>query len=349
MNFFQKLFGKTYPANVQTKPTESEYEEPTSDIKILLERAKKKVDKKIFQNALVDVNTILSIEPSNFTAYIERSKIKRELNDLIGADEDYETGLVLMKKKERGLKALNKAREKYNANDFKGAIKYYSEAIDCTIEFEFIYYDRAMSKKYAGDYEGALLDFNKAIEIDSNYSDAFYDRARLKHHQLKDYNGAMHDYNAAIKLNPTNAKCFDYRGVLKNEMNDKEGAANDFNKAIELNPARGETYFSMASIKFHHRDFQGGIKDLDKVIKIGLVGDSSYSMYNAYYFRGSYKSILKDFEGAIQDFSGALELEPDKGEVYFERGEARLALGQNDLAAEDKFMAIKLGYKKEED
>lgn len=348
MNFLQKIFGKSNPANVQIKQTESEQEEATLDIKILLERAKKKLSNKNFEGALFDINKALEIEPTNFAAFLDRSRVKREANDIFGADEDYETGLVLMKKKERGLKALDKARDKYNANDFIGAIKYYSEAIECTIEFEFVFYDRAMSKKYAGDYDGALLDFNKAIDVDSNYSDAFYERARLKHHQLKDYNGAMHDYNAAINLNPTDAKCFEYRGVLKDELNDKSGAANDFSKALELNPARGETYFSMASIKFHNRNFQGGIKDLDKVIKIGLVGDSSYSMYNAYFFRGSYKSILKDFEGAIEDFSSAIELEPHKGEVYFERGKARLALGQNDLAAEDKFNAIKLGYKEEE-
>lgn len=346
MNLFQKLFGKSNSTNVQPKQAESEHEEPTSDIKILLERVKKKVNKKDFTNALIDVNKVLSIEPTDFTAYIERSKIKRELNDLIGADEDYETGLVLMKKKERGLKALDKAREKDDANDFKGAIKYYSEAIDCTVNFDFVYYYRALAKKYAGDYEGALLDFNKTLEINPTYSEAFYDRARLKHHQFKDYDGAMNDYTTAIKLNPTESKFFEYRGVLKNEMNN-EGATNDFNKAIELNPKRGETYFSIASIKFKHRDFKGGISDLDKVIEVGLVGDTSYSMYDAYYFRGSYKSILKDFEGAIEDFSRAIELEPHKAEVYFERGEARLALEQNELAAEDKFMAMKLGYEEE--
>ena len=45
MNFFQKLFGKSKPDNFHTKQTESEQEEPTADIKILLERAKKKIKK----------------------------------------------------------------------------------------------------------------------------------------------------------------------------------------------------------------------------------------------------------------------------------------------------------------
>jgi len=348
MNVIKNLFSKKNKVDSEPKQSDKEIDEPTSDTKVLLERAEKKINLKNYNGALTDINKTLNIEPTNFSAYFRRSEVKREMKDIIGADDDYETGLVLMKKKERGLKALDKARDKYNADDFKGAIKYYSEAIDCYIEFGFVYYDRAMSKKYSGDYHGALLDLNKAIEMDSNYSDAFYDRARLKHHQFNEFNSAMNDYNAAIKLNPTEAKFFDYRGDLKNEMNDNEGATNDFNKAIELNPKRGETYFSMASIKFHNSDFQGGIKDLDKVIKIGLVGDTSYSMYNAFYFRGSYKSILKDFEGAIEDFSSAIELEPHNGEVYFERAEARLELGQNDLAAEDKFNAMKLGYKEEE-
>lgn len=348
LNFFQNLFGKSKQDAPKIGDSETETDTPTTDIKTLLERAKKKFDKGNYQSALVDVNKVIEIDPTDFSAYFERSKIKRNLNDAIGADEDSETGMLFVKKKERGLKALDKAREKYDANDFKEAIKYYNEAISFTIQFPEVYYDRAMSKKYFGDYEGALQDFNKAIELDPDFEDGYYDRARLKHHQLKDYKGSLQDYDKAIQLNPNDAKLFDHRGTLKDEMNDKTGAKDDFIKAITINPKRGETYFSLASIKFKLRDFPGGIKDLDMAIQAGFVGDSSFTLYHAYYFRGSYKSLLKDYEEAIKDFDKAIELEPDKGEVFFARGEARLALGETYLAAEDKFMALKLGYEDED-
>jgi tetratricopeptide (TPR) repeat protein len=62
----------------------------------------------------------------------------------------------------------------------------------------------------------------------------------------------------------------------------------------------------------------------------------------------SCKLLLKKYSEAINDFYKTIELEPENGKAYFERGEACLLIGDNQKAAEDKFMATKLGYEGEE-
>lgn len=63
MNFFQKLFGKSKSADVQIRQLEKEQEQPTSDIKILVERAKKKIKKNDLDSAGTDIEAILKIDP----------------------------------------------------------------------------------------------------------------------------------------------------------------------------------------------------------------------------------------------------------------------------------------------
>src|SRR5690349_203261 len=104
LNFLQNLFGKTKTDSSESAQPTLKTDEPTSDTKILLERAKKKLSSRNYESALADINKALEIEPIDFTALFERSKIKREMKDIIGADEDDEAALVFMKKKERGLK-----------------------------------------------------------------------------------------------------------------------------------------------------------------------------------------------------------------------------------------------------
>jgi tetratricopeptide (TPR) repeat protein len=343
-NFLQNLFGKTKIDGSEAGKQEYERDEPTSDTKVLLERAKNKTKSKNYQSALDDINNILSIEPNNISAYMERSTVRRKLKDEIGAAEDFEYAGVLLKKLDKGLKAYQKGLDKYNASDFKEAIKYFSDAISSNVDTSGAYYYRGLSKRYNGDYRAALPDFNKAIEIKPDYTEAYFDRAKIKYHKLDDIDGALQDFNQAILLNPKDADLYVSRAILKNSINDDEGAMRDYNNAIELNPEDGETYFSRALLHMDVENYLESIKDFDIVIKIGLSEDDSVSMFDAYSMRGASKLLSRNYEEAIKDFDKAIELEPENGKTFFDRGEAYLLLGKNDQAAEDKFMALKLGY-----
>jgi len=345
-NFLQKLFGNTKNEvnNSESAQNEDEHYLSTLDTITILQRAKNKTKSKNYNGALFNINFVLNLEPENIDAFMQRSEVKRKLKDDIGATEDLNHAGLLLKKLDRGLKAYEKGIEKLNSSDYKSAIKYFTDAISANIDTYGAYYYRGLSKRYLGDYRGAIPDYNKAIELNPNYTEVYYDRGKIKYHKLDDSNGALIDFNRAIELNPSDADVYVSRAILKSSIDDDEGAMNDYNKAILLKPTEAQTYFSRAMLKFKPEDFHGAIQDLDKAIELKIPDDASVSMFDAYSLRGNLKYIMKDYEGSIRDFDIALQYEPNDGKVYFERGEARLSLGQNDLAAEDKFMAIKLGY-----
>lgn len=351
MNFFQKLFGKSKSADVQVGQHEKEQEESTSDVKILAERAKKKIKKNDLASAGKDIEAILKIDPNSIEGYLVRSDLKKKQRDEIGAKEDFEHAGVLLKRLDKGLMSHEKGLAKFNESDYKAAIKHFNDAVSFNIELGQTYHLRGLSKKYTGDYRGAVIDLNRVIDMHPGYeeiSDIYYDCGKIKYYKLNDNEGALKDYNQAIKIRPTNAAIYFSRAILKKSMDDNDGALEDYRKSIELNPSDAETFFSRALLYMSLENYSEAITDLDTVIKLGLSDEDSVSLFDAYAMRASCKLFLNKYSEAMNDFDKTIEIEPQNGKAYFERGEAWLLIGDNQKAAEDKFMAIKLGYEEVE-
>lgn len=83
------------------------------------------------------------------------------------------------------------------------------------------------------DFKGAIVDYNKALEIDSNYTEVYFKRGLAKV-MLDDFNGAISDYSKAIELNPNYSEAYFKRGLVKAVLDDKNGACSDYKKSSEL-------------------------------------------------------------------------------------------------------------------
>ena len=74
--------------------------------------------------------------------------------------------------------------EKFRLNDYNGAIKDYTKAIEIAIEidpkYKYPYYNRGVAKYELKDYNGAIEDYSKAIEIDHKWANAYYNRGIAK-------------------------------------------------------------------------------------------------------------------------------------------------------------------------
>jgi hypothetical protein len=88
-------------------------------------------------------------------------------------------------------------------------------------------------------------------------------------------------------------------------------------------------------------------------ITLGLEGKShkkiiSYyenlmGMIHADYYKGVAKGELGDYIGAIQDYNKAIELNPNHADAYYNRGLAKIKLGQKDSGCLDPSKAGELG------
>ncbi|MBM2833395.1 MAG: Tetratricopeptide 2 repeat protein [Candidatus Brocadiaceae bacterium] len=95
------------------------------------------------------------------------------------------------------------------------------------------YFKRGNDKYDSQDYTGAVKDYSKAIELNPKYASTYNNRGSAKA-KLQDYTGAIQDYSKAIELNPKYASAYNNRGNAKESLKDKQGALADYSKAGEL-------------------------------------------------------------------------------------------------------------------
>ena len=174
------------------------------------------------------------------------------------------------------------------------------------------YYERGNDKYDAEDYKGALKDYKKAIKINPQYSDAYNKRGNVKL-DLNLYKEAIKDYTKAIKINPQYGDAYYNRGLAKENLKDFEGAISDYTKAIEIYPKgedAGDAYHGRGYAKEMLKDFEGAMKDYTKATK--LIPEDG-DLYMDIHFL---KLSLEDFEGAVSARNKSFELySKDKVEI----------------------------------
>ena len=96
---------------------------------------------------------------------------------------------------------IRKGMVQDSIKDFRGAILYYTLAIEKDPNYIVAYLNRGNSKVELGDHEGAITDFTKAIDLDPKYPGAYFNRANSER-AFKNYMGAIVDYTKTIELDP---------------------------------------------------------------------------------------------------------------------------------------------------
>jgi S1-C subfamily serine protease len=192
---------------------------------------------------------------------------------------------------------LLKGNEKYDRQDFRGALADYSQAISLNSQFASAYNNRGNTKTKLNDYPGALADFNRAIAIDPREEDFYHNRGLL-HGKFNKLREALADFDQVISMNERNARTYNDRAYVKQQINDFAGALTDYNLAIALDQNYVLAHINRGALKqLHLGDFNGALADYSRTIVI----DPKNS--NAYYNRGYLKATqLADRPGAIADF-----------------------------------------------
>jgi tetratricopeptide (TPR) repeat protein len=108
-----------------------------------------------------------------------------------------------------------------------------NKAIELNPNYVEAYFYRGLEKFNLNDYWGAISDYNTAIEIDPNSYETYAYRGVAKF-QLKDNSGALNDFNKAIEINPKYAFAYGSRGIFKFNLGQKIEACLDFSKSGEL-------------------------------------------------------------------------------------------------------------------
>jgi tetratricopeptide (TPR) repeat protein len=176
-----------------------------------------------------------------------------------------------------------------------------------------------------GKYQEAIDKYSKAIEIKPNYSVAYSNRGAAKKVGFSQNENAINDYNKAIQIDSKNSDAFANRAIAKYDKGDYQGAYDDANKTVELNPDDLHIFPTRLSAALMLGNYYSVISDANTLI------ENNYTENGViiYYFRGYAYLELEKYSSAIQDFNKTIELSPQHEMAFFNRGVAKLNLGQD--------------------
>ena len=211
-----------------------------------LGKSKGKSQTKNYDNAIVNLDKTIQLNPDYIIAYINRGDAKKSL-----AESKFREGyLVEAQKLHQG--AIDDFTEAIRlCPDFVGGLNGRGIATSRLGQFKTKVDDLTEAQQFLLD---AVDDFTEAIRLCPDYAPAYNSRADAKLHLAKIevamgnmktpqdlYQGAMTDINIAIEKqvnisieeDPNVAVCYHTRGEIKEAMDDLHGAKTDFEKAIK--------------------------------------------------------------------------------------------------------------------
>ncbi|MFM7887991.1 MAG: tetratricopeptide repeat protein, partial [Pseudanabaena sp.] len=126
-----------------------------------------------------------------------------------------------------------------------------------------LHYNSGLEKYNRDDYQGAIRDYTKAIEFNYLNIDAYINRGSAKC-EAGDYVGAIDDYTIGINYETTliapKADVYHLRCRAKRQLNDIQGAIEDISKAIEIDNSLPDYYYERGDLytKFYNQSLANG-------------------------------------------------------------------------------------------
>jgi tetratricopeptide (TPR) repeat protein len=167
-------------------------------------------DRRAWDDALLDLNHALDLDPHHVNAWIKLGNTHLQRGDLDAA-----------------------------ISDFAQAIRLDPRAV-------LAWNNRGLARQHKGELDAALSDYARALELDPRLPAALNNRAGIKH-ERGDLRGALSDYDQAIALAPGLALVYNNRGVTRKALGDLKGAIADYSAAIRLRPNFSPAYFNRSA------------------------------------------------------------------------------------------------------
>ncbi len=286
-----------------------------------------------YQEAIRTLNTLLRFDEDAFEGYFLRGIAKYNLDDLLGAEDDFSTAIRLnpVYTQAYTYRAITRSR----LGNYDDALQDFREAIELRPDLPGPYYSRGVTRLLNQQFKEAIDDFDKFIRQENKVADAFICRG-LSYLHLKDTTRAYENFNTAIRTNRENPNGYNRRGGLHLQQEQYKEAEADFNKAIECDSAYLLSYFNRALVYNATNRPMQALADFDKVIQL----DSTNSL--TYFNRAMLRTQIGDYNRALEDYDKVALYSPNNVLVYYNRAGVYAQLGEIERAVEDYTSAIKL-------
>jgi tetratricopeptide (TPR) repeat protein len=267
----------------------TEGEKPVGDkTAALSQRAEFWVNQKKWEEAVKDLDQVITAQPQNYQALARRGYAHLQLRNFEQAIADLKASL-------------------------QGDIQAATADVDSESNLVSAYHDLGQAMLNAGQYDDALNAYNEALAIvkdDDDKAQVLASRG-FAYQQQGDADKALADLNEAIQLDDQLAIAYAYRSGIYSDAEQYEDAIADATKAVDLGKDLSE---KTRSALLHARALAYlAIGEYEKTIEdatesISLEGPDSPNAARTYDIRGDAYRQLEDYENAIADATKAIEL-----------------------------------------
>jgi tetratricopeptide (TPR) repeat protein len=342
----------------------------SQSLNALIQTGQNYLRKAQYVDALAQLNVSILKEPASPELYFLRGFAKLNLDDYIGAEEDYDRSINLSPFQAEVL--VNRAVVRAERLNYTGAFedlasaqkldstdsdiffnlgriklilkKYYASISDCNTAIrlnyrnESIYLLRGSAEWGLKRTDNAIADLKKAIEINPDNSYAYVQLGSIWL-ETNHVDSSIVYFDHAIKVDSNNVYALFNRALARVKIPDQNGALEDLNKVIRLSPYNSYAYFNRAIIYIDKKDKQNAIRDFTDVIRLNPKHIVSY------YYRGMLETDLKEYRNALEDMDQTIKLSPEYADAYYSRFKIKSQLKDMKGAREDYNKAVELGKK----
>lgn len=322
----------------------------------LYERGEAAHDAGNYKLALEILNECLKASPGFADAYYTRGSTREQLDDLAGANTDYNIFLEL--KPDHFEALMSRATVRYQLGLYEQAKEDFLKLLSLPpSETQAILFNRSASvdgtnqvvsvqgnispqvlnymglvETKLGNYKAAISWLDSAIQLQAKEADYLVNRGIAKE-GLNDTT-AIQDYQAALLLRPDHSIARHNIAVLKQKKGELSSAEDELEKAIESDSSMLYPYLARAYQRTEGGFYKGALEDYDRALEIQ--GKDPEIWLN----RGYVKEKLNDFKGAYSDYTKAIELNEKFEKAWLNRANVLSKQGRMEDAIEDYTVAI---------
>lgn len=201
---------------------------------------------------------------------------------------------------EEAEKNFSDGKKCFKNRDFKGAVNYFTKAIESGGNDKVIYIKRGNAYSRLKDYSKAIEDYTTAIELGENDKSIYKNRG-IAYLRAENYSKAIEDYTTVIEFGESDENIYGDRGIAYIYTKNFAKAIDDLTKAIDLGMNNELIYVGRGVGYMNIYDYSKAIDDFTKGIELGKYKKIIYRIRGiAYIGAKNYSKAIKDFKKVIK-------------------------------------------------
>lgn len=229
-----------------------------------------------------------------------------------------------------------RAVAKFNLDDFAGAEKDASLAIERNPFITDAYEIRGVARQNLGKDSLAISDYDHALRLLPENKGILYNLA-LALDATKQYERADSSYAALLKSHPNFDGAYLGRARMNLARKDTLSAISDIDKALSINKNAVNGYLLRADIAINrNKDYKQALADMDEAIKL------QPKVPGYFINRAFLRYRLDDYFGAMSDYDYALQLDPTNFVAVYNRALLRMEVHDYNKAVDDLSQIISM-------